>query len=168
MSETPKRTVINSEAIKLPERFKPIIKEPVPKQNVSVPQFGRETIEQINPSTQVPQVPHVDTNAPPSANQIQNTPSESGEELIINIPEVLDFNNCSLGISSVYMGKMTYYSTTLDIVTIYLKGQKLLYIEAKTYCEMCLYFLMLPAIFISASCTVLSMALKTYNYGSFW
>jgi len=84
----------------------------------------------------------------------------------INIQEIIDFKEYSEGVSSVYMGPMTYYSTTLDVVTIYLKGQKLLYIESKTYCEMCLYFLMLPAIFISASCTVLSIALNTYPFGS--
>ena len=88
------------------------------------------------------------------------------KDLVINIQEIIDFKEYSEGISSVYMGHMTYYSTTLDVVTIYLKGQKLLYIESKTYCEMCLYFLMLPAIFISASCTVLSIALRGYSFGS--
>ena len=88
------------------------------------------------------------------------------EQLAINIQEIIDFKEYSEGISSVYMGQMTYYSITLDVVTIYLKGQKLLYIESKTYCEMCLYFLMLPAIFISASCTVLSIALSSYSFGS--
>ena len=103
--------------------------------------------------------------------EIIKTPSESGcdkieSDCVVNIQEIIDFKEYEQGISSVYMGKMTYYSTTLDIVTIYLKGQKLLYIESKTYCEMCLYFLMLPAIFISASCTVLSMSLKNYQFGS--
>lgn len=88
------------------------------------------------------------------------------EDIKISIPEIEMYNLESGNITNAYMGLTTYYSTTLDIVTLYLKGQKLLYIESKTYCEMCLYYLMLPAIFISASCTVLSVALKNVSYGS--
>jgi hypothetical protein len=56
-------------------------------------------------------------------------------------------------------------SNSLDILAIFLKSEKILYTEAKTYCEQQLNFLMLPAIFISALTTVLSMALSTYIYG---
>ncbi len=55
-------------------------------------------------------------------------------------------------------------STTLDIVSTYLKGQKILYIEAKTYCEQILYSLMLPTIFFSAACSVISGVLKDISY----
>jgi hypothetical protein len=47
-------------------------------------------------------------------------------------------------------------SIILDIITMYLKGQKLLYIESKEYCEFYLYRLMMPAIFISSVCSVIS------------
>lgn len=47
-------------------------------------------------------------------------------------------------------------SSTLDIISVYLKGQKTLYIEAKSYCEKHLYSLMLPAIFITTACSVIS------------
>jgi hypothetical protein len=80
--------------------------------------------------------------------------------------EIYDYNRFSQLINDTYMGPMTYYSITLDLIALYLKGQKLLYVESKTFCEQCLYALMLPAIFISASCTVLSMALKEFRYGS--
>jgi len=90
----------------------------------------------------------------------------SSGHIELDISEIRNFSLHSNGIGNVYIGDMTYYSTTLDIITLYLKGQKLLYIESKTYCEMCLYLLMLPAIFISASCTVLSVALKEYSFGS--
>jgi hypothetical protein len=49
-----------------------------------------------------------------------------------------------------------HLSTILDIIAVYLKGQKLLYLEAKAYCEFYLYRLMLPAIFISSGCSVIS------------
>ena len=54
----------------------------------------------------------------------------------------------------------------MDLIAIYLKGQKVLYVESKTFCEQCLYYLMLPAIFISAVCTVISVSLKNYSWGS--
>ena len=57
-------------------------------------------------------------------------------------------------------------SISLDIVAIYLKGQKILYTEAKTFCEQQLNFLMMPAIFISALTTVLSLALDKTSFGS--
>jgi len=57
-------------------------------------------------------------------------------------------------------------STTLDIINIYLRGQKILYLESKSYCEFYLYRLMLPAIFISSVCSVISGAFKEYIYSS--
>jgi hypothetical protein len=52
-------------------------------------------------------------------------------------------------------------SIILDIITMYLKGQKLLYIESKEYCEFYLYRLMMPAIFISSVCSVISGVFST-------
>jgi len=62
--------------------------------------------------------------------------------------------------------KQSNNSLILDIIIIYIKCQKMLYIEAKTYCEGKLYKLMLPAIFISALTTILSLLLKDYYWGS--
>jgi hypothetical protein len=59
-----------------------------------------------------------------------------------------------------------FLSISLDILAIFLKSQKILYTEAKTYCEQQLNFLMMPAIFISALTTVLSMALDRFTFGA--
>lgn len=48
------------------------------------------------------------------------------------------------------------YSSALDILASYLKGQKLIYTESKSYMVRNLNCLMLPAIFIAAACSVLS------------
>lgn len=56
-------------------------------------------------------------------------------------------------------------STSLDILALYLKGQKVIYTESKTLCEKRLNTLMLPAIFISAVCAILNFILKEYSYG---
>ena len=51
-------------------------------------------------------------------------------------------------------------STALDILALYFKGQKTLYIESKVYCERYLYRLMLPAILISTGCSAISGIFK--------
>lgn len=57
-------------------------------------------------------------------------------------------------------------STCLDILALYLKGQKILYTESKSYCEKKLNVLMLPAIFIAAVCSILNFILKDVAYGT--
>lgn len=76
----------------------------------------------------------------------------------ITTVDIDTFKPLSTKISSTYWGLRTQLSTSLDIISVYLKGQKLLYIEAKTYCEWYLNFLMIPAICISAVCSILSAA----------
>ena len=51
-------------------------------------------------------------------------------------------------------------STSLDILALYLKGQKILHMEAKTLCEKRLNTIMLPAIVISSICAILNFALN--------
>ena len=61
-----------------------------------------------------------------------------------------------------YNHKESLQSTALDIISVYIKGQKMLYIEAKTYCELYLYKLMLPAILLSTISSVVSGVFKDY------
>ena len=58
-------------------------------------------------------------------------------------------------------------STSMDILAVYIKAQKLLYTEAKVYCEQQLNMLMLPAICVSALCTLLSLALQNQFSGPY-
>jgi hypothetical protein len=86
-----------------------------------------------------------------------------GTETTVFIPysdEMNTYKRFEFETSSIYMNEMTYYSITLDLIALYLKAQRILYVESKTYCELCLYGLMLPTILISCLCTVLSLALK--------
>jgi hypothetical protein len=68
-------------------------------------------------------------------------------------------------IDTTYKYSETNNSLICDILAIYLKGQKILYTESKTHCEQRLNFLMLPAILITAVCTILSLVLKEYPFG---
>jgi large-conductance mechanosensitive channel len=58
------------------------------------------------------------------------------------------------------------YSSALDILASYLKGQKLIYMEARSYSATRLYMLMLPAIGLSAIATVLAGLSDVYEHGS--
>jgi hypothetical protein len=66
-----------------------------------------------------------------------------------------------------YFSEKEYHSSALDILATYLRGQKLIYMESKTYCETRLNYLMMPAIFISTLATVLSSVVKEYNWGTY-
>jgi hypothetical protein len=57
------------------------------------------------------------------------------------------------------------YSSALDVLASYLKGQKLIYIESKDYSEQQLNKLMMPSIFLSAAATVLSGTIMKYKWG---
>jgi hypothetical protein len=57
-------------------------------------------------------------------------------------------------------------SVICDIIAMYLKGQKILYTEAKTVCEMRMNYLMLPAILVTSLASILSLVLKDYDFGS--
>ena len=63
-------------------------------------------------------------------------------------------------VKKIYTDADMTQSTALDILATYIKGQKILYTEAKTLCEQRLHTLMLPAILVTALCTVLSLFLK--------
>ena len=57
-------------------------------------------------------------------------------------------------------------SMICDVIVLYLKSQKLLYAEAKTFCEQKLHFLMLPSIFLTVLGSVLNLVLKDTSYGT--
>jgi len=80
---------------------------------------------------------------------------ESAKKPVTPIPHrgflsIMDTMNIKFGYND---GKL---STALDLISLYLKGQKMLYLEAKSYCEFYLYRLMIPAIFISSASSVVS------------
>lgn len=53
------------------------------------------------------------------------------------------------------------YSSSLDILASYIKGQKIIYMESRSYTITILNLLMLPAIFLSAACSILSQSYFT-------
>jgi len=66
-----------------------------------------------------------------------------------------------------YFDKKDFHSSALDILATYLRGQKLIYMESKTYCETKLNYLMMPAILLSTVATVLSPITSHYFWGAY-
>lgn len=66
-----------------------------------------------------------------------------------------------------YFAKNEYHSSALDILATYLRGQKLIYMESKTYCEYYLNSIMMPAIMLSTAATVLAGIIKDYRWGGY-
>jgi hypothetical protein len=77
-----------------------------------------------------------------------------------------DYKEVEIKIDKYYFEKNHKYSSALDIVASYLKGQKLVYMESKTYTEIHLNWLMMPAILLSTAATVLSSVVKDYTWGT--
>jgi hypothetical protein len=77
-----------------------------------------------------------------------------------------NYKEVEVKIDKYYFEKNHKYSSALDILASYLKGQKLIYMESKTYTEIHLNWLMMPAILLSTAATVLSSVVKDYNWGT--
>jgi hypothetical protein len=92
---------------------------------------------------------------------------ESGMSILNNLPTaVFEFSHVDRALKEAFNFQETNCSMICDIMAVYLKGQKLLYTEAKTLCETRLDYLMIPTIVITAVCTIISTALKDFNFSS--
>ena len=62
------------------------------------------------------------------------------------------FQDVEKRISGVYHDYNEYFSSAMDILASYVKGQKIIYMESEAYCQGRLNRLMLPSIFLIAAC----------------
>lgn len=85
---------------------------------------------------------------------------------VFNPTHTITYNNVVQILKDSYNFDENVMSTSLDILALYLKGQKIIYTESKTYCEKRLNTLMLPAILLAAVCSILNFILKDYSYGT--
>ena len=79
----------------------------------------------------------------------------------------LNYDAVEKEINKYYLEQNHKFSAALDILASYLKGQKIIYMEAKYYCEVELNKLMMPAIFFSALATVISEIVYNYSWGRY-
>ena len=94
-----------------------------------------------------------------SGNKISNN-----KKLLVN---KYTFKEIEKDIIDNYFEENHTYSSSLDILASYLKGQKLIYMESKAYCEGELNKLMMPSIALSTAATVLCGIIKDYNWGAY-
>jgi len=74
------------------------------------------------------------------------------------VEEIIDEN---------YFEKTHKYSSSLDILASYLKGQKLIYMESKAHCESQLHLLMMPSILLSTAASVVATIVKDMYWGAY-
>lgn len=77
-----------------------------------------------------------------------------------------DYLTVQKQIDNLYYEVNDYYSSAMDILASYVKGQKIIYMESKFYCESMLHKLMMPSIFLSCVASVLSLTIDKYYWGA--
>ncbi len=85
------------------------------------------------------------------------------ERININYKK-LNYDAVEGEIDKYYQDENHKFSAALDILASYLKGQKIIYMESKSYVEQRLNFLMIPAILMSLAVTVLIEVLECNPY----
>ena len=84
------------------------------------------------------------------------------------IQRKLTYNDVKQQINKYYgLDYIHKYSSALDILASYLKGQKIIYMEARSYTVSWLNRLMMPAIFITSLCSVAQSPLEQLTYGTY-
>jgi hypothetical protein len=84
----------------------------------------------------------------------------------VSVFKKLEYKEVEYQIDKAYFDINHKYSSALDILASYLKGQKIIYMESKFYCESQLNCYMMPAILFSTIATVLSAFMNNYCWGS--
>ena len=88
------------------------------------------------------------------------------DTLSLSVPQRYTYREIDTLLTQTYNSNASNTSMICDIIVLYLKGQKLLYAEAKTHCEQKLHYLMLPSIFITVLGSVLNLVIKDTWYGT--
>ena len=95
----------------------------------------------------------------------ENIISESNDKIRLIKYKKLNYREVEHKIDKYYSDINHKYSSALDILASYLKGQKLIYMESKHYCDQRLNKLMMPAILLSTCVTVLASIVSNYGWG---
>ena len=106
------------------------------------------------------------------AKDISDNESESsGKSITMVDGEIIQYKKLNYlkvekMINTLYYDATDYYSSAMDILACYVKGQKIIYMESKYHSEGLLNRLMFPAIFLSVTASVLAEAVGPWAYGS--
>ena len=78
----------------------------------------------------------------------------------------LNYKQVERTVDDNFFDKAHVFSNSLDILASYLNGQKIIYMESKSYSESNLNKLMMPAILLSTIATVLATFITNYTWGA--
>ena len=70
-------------------------------------------------------------------------------------------------VNNLYYDESEYYSSAMDILASYVRGQKLIYMESKYYRNQQLNWLMMPAMALSSLATVSSTGVDNISWGAY-
>ena len=101
----------------------------------------------------------------PSSLKNEKLPTIEEHNRIFDDFKKITYKEIEKEINDCYLDENHNFSSSLDILASYLKGQKIIYMEAKSYADTYLNYLMLPAIFISAAASVLIQATNCTHWG---
>ena len=94
-----------------------------------------------------------------------NQPFEKNGKFRFNCEKV-NFNQVETELTNIYHNYNEYFSSAMDILASYVKGQKIIYMETEAHCQKQLNQLMFPSIFFSAAASVMAMAIENTTWGS--
>ena len=163
--EAPLNVVLSLEKNELYENHvidqRPILDSPVSNEGCQYSQTPRFGVPEEDDSTEV--------SSDSSGNIIANTArrgsaTKSNDQITF---KKYSYKEVEREIDENYFDENEYYSCALDILATYLRGQKLIYMESKSYCEKRLNLLMMPAILLSTTATVLASIIKEYTWGAY-
>ena len=78
----------------------------------------------------------------------------------------ISYTNVRDSVKNLYYDESEYYSSAMDILASYVRGQKLIYMESKYYRNQQLNWLMMPAMALSSLATVSSTGVASVYWGA--
>lgn len=100
-------------------------------------------------------------------NNISDPPTDISGDITKKTYKKYSYKEVETKILDNYFDDKTNYSSALDILVTYIRGQKLIYMESKSYCEKKLNRLMMPSIFLSTAATVCAAIVKEFYWGAY-
>ena len=87
---------------------------------------------------------------------------------ILTYPSLIKYETVEDSLENMFDEEEEFLSSAMDILSSFVKGQKIIYMESKFYCESQLNMLMLPSIFFSSLAAVASAGIDTtiYEWGT--
>jgi hypothetical protein len=129
------------------------------------PKFNKNSVSNIYCVSEIDSEEEFESKSNDSDNK-NNNDNKNNDNLKIKYKKYT-FKDYEKKIEQDYFESNHKYSSSLDILASYLKGQKIIYMESKAHCDILLNCLMMPSILLSSAASVLTTIVDNYYWGSF-